>query len=95
VTVAVTVRVAVIVGVAVTVRVLVAVSVAVRVGVLVIVGVSVDAQFGHVIMCGLGGVLVEVLHDVTFRLIPLQRRDARGLAHILHTHLRRVVVCHV
>lgn len=45
-------------------------------GVEVIVGVSVDAQFGHVIMCGLGGVLVEVLHDVTFRLIPLQRRDA-------------------
>jgi acyl-CoA synthetase (NDP forming) len=45
----------------------------------VIVGVSVDAQFGHVIMCGLGGVLVEVLQDVSFRLIPLQRRDARQM----------------
>jgi len=48
-------------------------------GVEVIVGVSVDAQFGHVIMCGLGGVLVEVLQDVSFRLIPLQRRDARQM----------------
>ena len=48
-------------------------------GVEVIVGVSVDAQFGHVIMCGLGGVLVEVLQDVTFRLIPLQPRDAREM----------------
>ena len=48
-------------------------------GVEVIVGVSVDAQFGHVIMCGLGGVLVEVLHDVVFRLIPLQPRDARQM----------------
>jgi acyl-CoA synthetase (NDP forming) len=48
-------------------------------GVEVIVGVSCDAQFGHLIMCGLGGVLVEVLHDVAFRLIPLQPRDARQM----------------
>jgi len=48
-------------------------------GVEVIVGVSVDVQFGHVIMCGLGGILVEVLQDVSFRLIPLQRRDARQM----------------
>lgn len=48
-------------------------------GVEVIVGVSVDPQFGHVIMCGLGGILVEVLRDVAFRLIPLQPRDARQM----------------
>ncbi len=48
-------------------------------GVEVIVGVSVDPQFGHVIMCGLGGVWVEVLRDVAFRLIPLQPRDARQM----------------
>lgn len=53
-------------------------------GVEVIVGVSVDAQFGHVIMCGLGGVLVEVLRDVAFRLIPLQPRDAREMLTELH-----------
>jgi acyl-CoA synthetase (NDP forming) len=48
-------------------------------GIEVIVGVSVDPQFGHVIMCGLGGVLVEVLEDVAFRLVPLQPRDARQM----------------
>lgn len=48
-------------------------------GVEVIIGVSVDPQFGHIIMCGLGGVLVEVLHDVAFRLIPLRPRDARQM----------------
>jgi acyl-CoA synthetase (NDP forming) len=53
-------------------------------GVEVIVGVSVDRQFGHVIMCGIGGVLVEVLQDVVFRLIPLQPRDA----HLMLTELR-------
>jgi acyl-CoA synthetase (NDP forming) len=57
-------------------------------GVEVIVGVSVDAQFGHVIMCGLGGVLVEVLHDATFRLVPLERRDARQML----TELRGVAL---
>lgn len=45
----------------------------------VIVGVSKDPQFGHVIMFGLGGVLVEVLKDVAFRIVPLEPRDARQI----------------
>ncbi len=45
----------------------------------VIVGVSRDPQFGPVLMFGLGGVLVEVLRDVAFRLVPLQPRDAREI----------------
>ena len=45
-------------------------------GVEVIVGMSKDAQFGPVLMFGLGGVLVEVLKDVSFRIVPLTRRDA-------------------
>lgn len=45
----------------------------------VIVGVSKDPQFGHVIMFGLGGVLVEVLKDVAFRIVPLETRDARQI----------------
>ncbi len=47
-----------------------------RPGVEVIVGTSKDPQFGPVIMFGLGGVFVEVLKDVSFRLIPISRRDA-------------------
>ncbi len=42
----------------------------------VIVGTSKDPQFGPVIMFGLGGIFVEVLKDVSFRIIPLGRKDA-------------------
>jgi len=45
-------------------------------GVEVIMGMSKDAQFGPVLMFGLGGVFVEVLKDVAFRIVPLVRRDA-------------------
>jgi acyl-CoA synthetase (NDP forming) len=40
---------------------------------------SKDAQFGPVLMFGLGGVLVEILKDVSFRIVPLQPRDAREM----------------
>jgi acyl-CoA synthetase (NDP forming) len=50
-----------------------------RPGVEVIIGMSKDAQFGPVIMFGLGGVLVEILKDVSFRIVPLARRDAREM----------------
>ncbi|MFX1415187.1 MAG: acetate--CoA ligase family protein, partial [Promethearchaeota archaeon] len=36
-------------------------------------------QFGHALMFGLGGIFVEVLKDVTFRLIPLTEIDAREM----------------
>jgi acyl-CoA synthetase (NDP forming) len=47
-----------------------------RPGVEVIMGMSKDPQFGPVLMFGLGGVFVEVLKDVAFRIVPLVRRDA-------------------
>ncbi len=47
-----------------------------RPGTEVILGMSKDPQFGPVIMFGLGGVLVEVLKDVAFRIVPLAQRDA-------------------
>jgi acyl-CoA synthetase (NDP forming) len=42
----------------------------------VIVGMSKDPQFGPVMMFGLGGIFVEVLKDVAFRIVPLEARDA-------------------
>ena len=45
-------------------------------GVEVITGMTTDPQFGPVLMFGLGGVLVEVLKDVAFRVVPLTKRDA-------------------
>ncbi|MBI2676224.1 MAG: acetate--CoA ligase family protein [Candidatus Aenigmarchaeota archaeon] len=45
----------------------------------VIIGSKTDSQFGPIIMFGLGGVFVEVMKDVSFRLIPIERKDARGM----------------
>ncbi len=45
----------------------------------IIIGVTEDPQFGHAIMFGLGGIFVEVLKDVTFRIIPITEKDARKM----------------
>ncbi len=45
-------------------------------GVEVIVGVTEDAQFGQTIMFGMGGIWVELLKDVSFRIVPLTSKDA-------------------
>ncbi len=50
-----------------------------RPGTEVIVGMNKDPQFGPVLMFGLGGILVEVLKDVAFRIVPLEPRDARQM----------------
>ncbi len=41
-----------------------------------IVGLKKDAQFGHALMFGLGGIFVEVYKDVSFRVVPVEMRDA-------------------
>jgi 3-hydroxypropionyl-CoA synthetase (ADP-forming) len=48
-------------------------------GVEIIIGLNNDEQFGPVIMFGLGGIFTEVLHDVSFRVLPITRDDARGM----------------
>jgi acyl-CoA synthetase (NDP forming) len=48
-------------------------------GVEVIIGTKVDAQFGPVVMFGIGGILVEVLKDVVFRVLPVSRYAAREM----------------
>jgi acetyltransferase len=48
-------------------------------GVEIILGVTRDAQYGPVLLFGLGGVFVEVMKDVAFRTLPLTRDDAAEL----------------
>ena len=45
----------------------------------VIIGMSRDAQFGPVLMFGLGGVFVEIMEDVSLRVIPVTRRDVEEM----------------
>ncbi len=50
-----------------------------RPGTEIIIGMTKDAQFGPVLMFGLGGILVELLKDISFRIVPLEREDAREM----------------
>jgi acyl-CoA synthetase (NDP forming) len=45
----------------------------------VIIGAVTDGSFGKLVAFGLGGVLVEVLKDITFRLAPATREDALSM----------------
>jgi acetate---CoA ligase (ADP-forming) len=47
----------------------------------VIIGMTRDSQFGATLMFGLGGIFVELLKDVAFRVTPLSRRDASEMIH--------------
>jgi acyl-CoA synthetase (NDP forming) len=45
----------------------------------IVIGAVRDRQFGPMLMVGLGGIFVEILRDVVFRLCPIDRRDARAM----------------
>jgi acetyl coenzyme A synthetase (ADP forming)-like protein len=55
-------------------------------GVEMIVGSVSDPQFGPVVACGAGGVLVELLRDVSVRLTPLTREDASEMVRSLKSY---------
>ena len=48
-------------------------------GVELVIGMTKDPQFGSMLMFGLGGIFIEVLKDVSFRIVPLSREDAREM----------------
>jgi acyl-CoA synthetase (NDP forming) len=54
-------------------------------GVEMLVGVVNDRLFGPTVACGAGGVLVELVRDVSIRLTPLTAADARSMLHELRS----------
>jgi len=54
-------------------------------GVEVIVGATEDPQFGKTLMFGIGGVFVEVLQDVAFKLAPITDDDAKRMVAEIHS----------
>ncbi|MFO0521438.1 MAG: acetate--CoA ligase family protein [bacterium] len=52
-------------------------------GVEMVIGAVRDPQFGTMVMVGLGGVFVEVLGDVAFRLVPIARAEAESMIEAL------------
>jgi len=45
----------------------------------IIIGIMKDPHFGPVIMFGLGGIFVEILKDISFRILPIEERDAEEM----------------
>lgn len=55
-------------------------------GIETVIGAFRDPQFGPVVMFGLGGIFVEALNDVAFRLAPLDELDAEAMIHEVRAH---------
>jgi len=51
-----------------------------------VVGLTRDPQFGPCVMFGLGGILTEILKDVSFRLAPLEKGDAMDMMRDIQGH---------
>jgi acyl-CoA synthetase (NDP forming) len=67
-------------------RVCVLVTPMIRGGIETVVGAFRDSQFGPIVMFGLGGIFVEALDDVVFRLAPVDRAEAEAMVGELRSH---------
>ena len=51
-----------------------------------VAGLIRDLQFGPCVMFGLGGIFTEILRDITFRIAPIEKRDAMEMMHEIKGH---------
>ncbi|MFC1823448.1 acetate--CoA ligase family protein [Thermodesulfobacteriota bacterium] len=51
-----------------------------------VVGMTRDPQFGPCVMFGLGGIFTEILKDISFRVAPLEKRDAMEMMQDIKGH---------
>ena len=52
------------------------------------IGAKYEEKFGHVVLCGLGGIFVEVLKDVSSGLAPLSYEEAYSMIRSLRAYKR-------
>ena len=52
----------------------------------VFIGASREDPFGHVVMCGLGGVFIEVFHDLTSSIAPVSKEEAHSMIRHLKSY---------
>lgn len=52
----------------------------------IMLGMTRDAQFGPSVMFGLGGIFTEILQDVSFRVAPIRKRDAKQMLGEIRGH---------
>jgi len=50
------------------------------------IGAKYESRFGHIVLCGLGGIFVEILKDVASGLAPLSFNEARSMVHSLRAY---------
>ena len=51
-----------------------------------VIGMTRDPQFGPCVMFGLGGIFTEILKDISFRIAPLEKRDALEMMQDIKAH---------
>ena len=50
------------------------------------IGAKYEEKFGHVVLCGMGGIFVEVMKDVSSGLAPLSYSEASSMIHSLRAY---------
>ena len=55
-------------------------------GIELFIGAKYEPKFGHVVLCGLGGIFVEIIKDVSSGLAPLTYNEAQSMVHSLRSY---------
>ena len=55
-------------------------------GIELFIGAKKEPNFGHLVLCGLGGIYIEVLKDIETVLAPVSKKEAKGMIQNLQSY---------